>query len=105
MSPNRYENFEVHNTNSNTRIDVTDTDHNRETVNNYVAKNKFDQNYQNIVLRRKQTAVNQHTENQAIFNRLPVVSGKSSYKEATDRNKSHYRDISISSDSIPKSIR
>ena len=70
-----------------------------------MAKNKFDQNYQNIVLRRKQTAVNQHTENQAIFNRLPVVSGKSSYKEATDRNKSHERDISISCDSIPKSIR
>ena len=68
-----------------------------ETINN--------QNHQNIVHRRKQVVVNQHPENQTVFNRLPVVPGKSSYKDTADRRKFQERNISIFSDSIPKGIR
>ena len=68
-------------------------------MNNHVAKNEFNQNYQSIVRHWKQIAVNQHLENQTVSNKLPVVPGKSSYKDATDRN------ISIFSDIIPKGIR
>ena len=39
------------------------------------------------------------------FNRLPVVPGKLSYKDANDRNKFHEGNISIFSDIIPKAIR
>ena len=87
FSPNRYENLEADDTNSNTTIDITNTDYNRETTNNHMAKNKFNQNHENIVHRRKQVAVNQHPENQTVFNRLPVVPGKSSYKDTVDRKK------------------
>ena len=57
-------------------------------MNNHVAKNKFNQNYQSIVHWWKQIAVNQHLENQTVFNKLPVVPSKSSYKDATDRTNS-----------------
>ena len=46
--------LQVHDTNSNTTVGITSTDYNRETVNNHSAKNKFDQNYYNIVRRREQ---------------------------------------------------
>ena len=39
------------------------------------------------------------------LNQFSVVPGKSSYKDATHRNKFHEKDISIFSDSIPKGIR
>ena len=58
FSPNRYENLEANDTNSNTTIDITDTDYSRETINNHMATNKFNPNHQNIVHRRKQVAVN-----------------------------------------------
>ena len=74
-------------------------------MNNSVAKDNFDQNHQNIVFQWKQVVVNQRSENQTVFNRLPVVLGKSSYKKATDGNKFHVRSISVFSDSIPKQIR
>ena len=89
----------------NTTIDITDTDYNRETINNYLAKNKFNQNLENIDYQRKQVVLNQHPENQAVFNRMPVVPGKSSYKDAADRKKSHEKNISIFSDSVPKRIK
>ena len=73
FSPDRYENLEADDTNSNTTIDITDTDCNRETINHHMTKNKFNQNHQNIVHRRKQVVVNQHPENQTVFNRQPVV--------------------------------
>lgn len=57
-------------------------------MNNHVAKNEFNQNYQSIVRHWKQIAVNQHLENQTVSNKLPVVPGKSSYKDATDRTNS-----------------
>ena len=68
FSPNRYKNLEADDTNSNTTIDITDTDYNRESVNNHMATNRFNQNHQNIIHRRKQVVLNQ----------LPVVPGKSS---------------------------
>ena len=105
FSPNRYENLKADDTNSNTTIDITDTDYNRETINNYLAKNKFNQNLENIDYQRKQVVLNQHPENQAVFNRMPVVPGKSSYKDAADRKKSHEKNISIFSDSVPKRIK
>ena len=103
--PDRYENLDNDDTNSNTTFDITDTYYNKETVNNHMAKNKFNQNHQNIVHRRTQVVVNQHPDNQTVFNRLPIVPGKSSYKVAADGKKFHERNISIFSDSIPKGIR
>ena len=41
-----------------------------------MTKNKFNQNHQNIVHRLEQVVVNQHPENQTVFNRLPIVPGK-----------------------------
>ena len=67
-----------------------------------MTKNKFEQNYQNIVYGQKQAVVNQHSKNQTVYYRLPVVPGKSSNKDATDRDKFYERDLSIFSDSIPK---
>ena len=69
-------NIEAHVTNSSNTIDITSIDYNRETIHNHVAKNKFDHDHQNVVHRRKQFVVNQHPENQTVFNRLPVVPGK-----------------------------
>ena len=70
-----------------------------------MAKNKCNPNHQNIVHRRKQVVVNQYPENQTVFNRLPVVPGKSSFKGTADRKKFHERNISTFSNSIPKGIR
>ena len=56
--------------------------HRRKTVNNHMAKKKFNQNYQNIVHRRKQVVVTEHPENQTIFNKLTVVPDQPSYKDA-----------------------
>ena len=105
LSPNLYKNLEARDTNRNATIEITDTDYNRETINNNMAKNKFNQNHENIADRRKQVVVNQHPENQTVFNRLPVYPGKSSYKDAADRKKFDERNISIFSDNIPKGIR
>ena len=74
---------------------------NREAVNNHMVKNKFDQNDQSIVRRRKLVVVNQHFENQIVFKNLPVVLRKSSFKNSTIGDKFPERDISIYSDSIP----
>ena len=41
FSPNRYENLEADDTNSNTTIDITDTDCNRETINHHMTKTKI----------------------------------------------------------------
>ena len=70
-----------------------------------MTKNKFNQNHQNIVHRLEQVVVNQHPENQTVFNRLPVVPGKSSYKDTAGRKKFQEINISIFSDIIPKGIR
>lgn len=87
---NRYETSEVQNTNSDTTVDITNTDYNGETVNNHLTKNKFDQNYYNIVCRWGQVLSNQHPENQTNFSRFPVVPGKLSYTDATkNRDKFH----------------
>ena len=105
LTRNRYENLEAYDTNSNTTTDITDADYNIETMNNNVAKNKFDQNHHNLVCRQKQLVVNQQPENQTVFNRLPVVLSKLSYRNTSDRNKFHVGSISIFSYSIPKEIR
>ena len=55
-------------------------------INNHMVKNKFNQN-QTIVRRRKQVVLRRHSKNQIVFNRIPVVTGQSFYKGATDRNK------------------
>ena len=68
-------------------------------LNNNAAKSQFGQN---IVRRWKQVLVNQHPENNS-FNSLTVVPDKLFYKDATNRNKFHERDIF--SYSIPKGIR
>ena len=55
-------------------------------INNQMVKNKFNQN-QTIVRRRKQVVLRRHSKNQIVFNRIPVVTGQSFYKDVTDRNK------------------
>ena len=74
--PNCYENLDTDDINSNTTIDITNTDYNKETINNYMAKNNFNQNTQNIVHQWKQVVVNEHPKNQTVFNRLLVVTSK-----------------------------
>ena len=89
--------------NINTTIDINDTDYNRVTINNHVAKNMFDQNQQDILRQLKQVIANQHPENQIVFNKLFVVSGKWFYTQPIETNST--RDISIFSDSTSKGIK
>ena len=66
---------------------------NREAVNNHMVKNKFDQNDQSIVRRRKLVVVNQHFENQIVFKNLPVVLRKSSFKNLSPLETNSPREI------------
>ena len=55
--------------------------------------------------RRPQVVVNQHPENQTVFNKkLPLVPGKKSYSESV-KGRSTGKDVFIFSDSLPKGIR
>ena len=106
FTTNRYKDLEAtitNNTTINTTISTTipDTDYSRGTINNCMAKNKFNQNQQSIVYQWKQVVVNQHPENQTVFNSVC----KSSCKFAADRKKFYEASIVVSSGSIPKGRR